>query len=136
MAELQNDKVVNCRVIELGLYFKVIGFVYKFAEEDLKYLSRNIKQEVHGIGKYSTNLSTVRWCPLQQSNIILNIASITHSSNTAAYTLLVNIDWQVILLFLLFSPWYVLILVSYAVLYIKQSWLLNVNAPLETWFGK
>jgi hypothetical protein len=91
MAELQNDKVVNCRVIELGLYFKVIGLVYKFAEEDLKYLSRNIKQEVHGIGKYSTN-STVRWCPLQQSNIILNIASITHSSNTAAYTLLVNID--------------------------------------------
>jgi hypothetical protein len=73
---------------------------------------------------------------LQQSNIILNIASITHSSNTAAYTLLVNIDWQVILLFLLFSPWYVLILVSYAVLYIKQSWLLNVNAPLGTWFGK
>ena len=36
--------------------------------------------------------STVPWCPLQPKHIQLNIASITQSSNTAAHTLLVNIN--------------------------------------------
>jgi hypothetical protein len=45
-----------------------------------------------GFATISTNLSTVPWCPLQQNNILLNIASITQSSNTAAHTLLVNIN--------------------------------------------
>ena len=45
-----------------------------------------------GVVTISTNLSTVLWCPLQQNNILLNIASITQSSNTAAHTLLVNIN--------------------------------------------
>jgi hypothetical protein len=40
----------------------------------------------------STNLSTVPWFPLQQNNILLNVASITQSSNKAAHTLLVNIN--------------------------------------------
>ena len=43
-----------------------------------------------GFVTISTNLSTVPWCPLQQNNILLNIASITQigqSSNTAAHTL-------------------------------------------------
>jgi hypothetical protein len=67
--------------------------------------------------------------------MLLRIASITQSSNTAAHTLLVSINWQFILLF---SPWYVLILLSVicCCIYVKQSWLLNVNAPLGTWFGK
>ena len=33
-----------------------------------------------GFVKTSTNLSTVPWCPLQQNNILLNIASITQST--------------------------------------------------------
>jgi hypothetical protein len=45
-----------------------------------------------GFVTISTNLTTVSWCPLQQNNILLNIASITQSSNTAAHTLLVNIN--------------------------------------------
>jgi hypothetical protein len=48
----------------------------------------------------------------------LIITSITQSSNTAAHTLLVNINWQFILLF---SPCYVQILLSYAVLYILNN---------------
>ena len=40
----------------------------------------------------STNLSTVPWCPVQQNNILLNTASITQSSNTAAHTLFVSIN--------------------------------------------
>ena len=43
-----------------------------------------------GFVTISTNLSTVPWCPLQQNNILLNIASVTQSSNTAAHTLLVS----------------------------------------------
>ena len=35
-----------------------------------------------GFVTFSTNLSTVPWCPLQQNDILLNIASITQSSNT------------------------------------------------------
>jgi hypothetical protein len=35
---------------------------------------------------------TVPWCPLKQNNILLNIAPITQSSNTAAHTLLVSIN--------------------------------------------
>ena len=38
-----------------------------------------------GFASISTNLSTVTWCPLQQYNSILNITSITQSSNTAAH---------------------------------------------------
>ena len=41
---------------------------------------------------FQQTYSTVPWCPLQQKNILLNIASITQSSNTAAHTLLVNIN--------------------------------------------
>ena len=77
--------------------------------------------------------------PVQQNSILLNIASITQSSNKAAHILLVNINWQFILLFN--KSFYCLVLdTDFAVIccfiYVKQSWLLNVNAPLGTWFGK
>jgi hypothetical protein len=75
------------------------------------------------------------------NNILLNIASITQSSNKAAHTLLVNINWQFILLFnksfyclVLDIYWFCCHMLFY--IYVKQSWLLNVNAPLGTWFGK
>jgi hypothetical protein len=42
--------------------------------------------------QFQQTYSTVPWCPLQQNNIILNIASIIQSSNRAAHTLLVNIN--------------------------------------------
>jgi hypothetical protein len=46
-----------------------------------------------------------------QNNIVLNIASITQSSNTAAHTSLVSINWQFNLLFN--KSFYCLVLVMY-----------------------
>jgi hypothetical protein len=75
--------------------------------------------------KVCWNCNKTSSCPMQENK----------SSNTVAHTLLVSINWQFILLF---SPCYVLILLSVicCFIYVKQSWLLNVNVPLETWFGK
>ena len=44
--------------------------------------------------QFQQTLAPSPWCPLQQNNILLNIASITQSSNTAAHTgtLLVSIN--------------------------------------------